>query len=335
MTNLQNAILEACNDDVITTHEANVLLEGYYRIPFPIGINKDIANELRTEIKQLCRLAGAQAFAISVQTTNKKGKYPVHKDFDNGIGRMRGAFYLGSDDGNGGLDIVLLDSDQIYTKTNGNLDSKPISAIIHDILLTARKICGAPNPYMTYDGYAFFGSVDNISQMRIFQHCIDKPKKSEFMELGGVKLDDLFIESTNPCGFFESSIVDTIQSIDGLKSLKPASSEDITSAENELGLKFASDYKEYLSKFGAVIGDGIELTGIAKSAHRDVVKVTKECWDLNEKVPHNMYVIEDSGIDGIVIWQDNTGKVYQSEPSSKPKKIASSLSDYISSRLKT
>lgn len=197
MTNLQNAILEACNDDVITAHEANILLEGYYRIPFPIGINKDIANELRTEIKQLCRLAGAQAFAISVQTTNKKGKYPVHKDFDNGIGRMRGAFYLGSDDGNGGLDIVLLDSDQIYTKTNGNLDSKPVSAIIHDILLTARKICGAPNPYMTYDGYAFFGSVDNISQMKIFQHCIDKPKKSEFMELGGVKLDDLFIESTD------------------------------------------------------------------------------------------------------------------------------------------
>lgn len=127
------------------------------------------------------------------------------------------------------------------------------------------------------------------------------------------------------------SIIEVINSIDKLKTFKPASSEDIASAENELGIKFASDYKEYLSKFGAVIGDGIELTGIAKSAHRDVVKVTKECWDLNDKVPHNMYVIEDSGIDGIVIWQDKSGKVYQSEPSSKPKKIASSLSDYINS----
>lgn len=34
MTNLHNAIIEACNDDVITSHEANTLLEGiYYSIP--------------------------------------------------------------------------------------------------------------------------------------------------------------------------------------------------------------------------------------------------------------------------------------------------------------
>ena len=127
------------------------------------------------------------------------------------------------------------------------------------------------------------------------------------------------------------SIIEVINSIDKLKTFKPASSEDISSAENELGLKFASEYKEYLSKFGAVMGDGIDLTGIAKSAHRDVVKVTKKCWDLNDKVPHSMYVIEDSGVDGIVVWQDKSGKVYQSDASSKPKKIASSLSDYISS----
>lgn len=247
MTNLQNAILEACNNDIITAHEANVLLEGYYRIPFPIGINKDIANELRTEIKQLCRLAGAQAFAISVQTTNKKGKYPVHKDFDNGIGRMRGAFYLGIDDGNGGLDIVLLDSDQIYTKTNGNLDSKPVSAIIHDILLTARKICGAPNPYMTYDGYAFFGSVDNIGQIKIFQHCIDKPKKSEFMELGGVKLDDLFIESTD--SFMNESSGTTYDKV----KWHTDNGEDEKEVHNRFKLIFS-----YLSKHKMLTDEGKE-----------------------------------------------------------------------------
>ena len=131
------------------------------------------------------------------------------------------------------------------------------------------------------------------------------------------------------------SIIDVINSIDGLKTFKPASSEDITSAENELGLSFASEYKEYLSKFGAVMGDGIDLTGVAKSAHRDVIKVTKKCWDLNDKVPHTMYAIENSGVDGIVVWQDKSGKVYQSDASSKPKKIASSLSEYISSHSMT
>lgn len=46
---------------------------------------------------------------------------------------------------------------------------------------------------------------------------------------------------------------------------------------------------------------GIELTGITKSKYRDVVSVTKQEWELNNNVPHTMYVIEITYIDSIII----------------------------------
>lgn len=42
-----------------------------------------------------------------------------------------------------------------------------------------------------------------------------------------------------------------------------------------------------------------------------------------------MYVIENTGIDVIIIWQDENGSIYKTNYDSKPKKIAASLADYI------
>ena len=80
------------------------------------------------------------------------------------------------------------------------------------------------------------------------------------------------------------------------------------------------------------MADGIELTGIAKSEHRNVVSLTKKERELNPKVPNTMYVIENTCVDGIMIWQDTKGVVYQTTPTSAPKKIASSLREYILNR---
>ena len=114
--------------------------------------------------------------------------------------------------------------------------------------------------------------------------------------------------------------------------LKPANQEQINDAELQLGVSFASEYKEYLTSFGAVLADGIELAGIAKSEHRNVVYLTKREWELNSNIPHSMYVVEDTGVDGIVVWQDTKGLIYQSKPNTEAKEIANSLVDYILSR---
>jgi len=129
-----------------------------------------------------------------------------------------------------------------------------------------------------------------------------------------------------------ANIVDIIHKLPKLLPMKGATTIEITDAELQLRVRFSDEYKEYLSAFGAIIADGIELAGIAKSEHRNVVVLTKKEWELNAKVPHNMYVIENTGVDGIIIWQDTNGGVYQTNPNSEPQKIADSLKDYIVNR---
>lgn len=127
-----------------------------------------------------------------------------------------------------------------------------------------------------------------------------------------------------------NNVVQTIHSLSDLLSLKPASDSQITEAESQLNTKFAKEYKEYLAAYGAIMADGIELTGIAKSEYRNVVAQTRNEWKLNAKIPHTMYVIENTHIDGIIIWQDSDGIIYKSAPDTNPTKIAESLTEYIS-----
>lgn len=129
-----------------------------------------------------------------------------------------------------------------------------------------------------------------------------------------------------------SKIIDVINNLENLLSLKPASTDDVGNIEIELALPLAEEYKEYLLEFGAILADDIELTGVAKSKNRDVVQVTKKEWAANDKIKHNLYVVENVGIEGIVIWQDGSGTVYESRPNHEARKIANSLSDYIISK---
>lgn len=130
-----------------------------------------------------------------------------------------------------------------------------------------------------------------------------------------------------------SEIIEIINKLPELLPLKPATDIDIRDAEIQLRVSFDEEYKEYLLAFGAIMADGIELTGIAKSAHRNVVNQTKQERKMNLKIPNTMYVIENTGVDGIIIWQDTTGGIYQSSPNAEPKKIAETLAQYLSMRI--
>ena len=129
-----------------------------------------------------------------------------------------------------------------------------------------------------------------------------------------------------------SNIVQVIKSLPQLLPLKAATKNEITDAELQLKVSFSDEYKEYLSEFGAIMADGIELSGIAKSKHRNVVSLTKQEKELNPDVPRSMYVVENAGVDGIIIWQDSSGKIFSSSPNKAPKQIATSLVEYIKSK---
>jgi hypothetical protein len=128
-----------------------------------------------------------------------------------------------------------------------------------------------------------------------------------------------------------SEILNVIAGLPNILQMTPAKPEDISDAEIRLQLRFSAEYKQYLSACGAILAEGIELTGIAKSEHRNVVLVTKKEWMLNKQIPNNLYVVENIGIEGIIIWQDENGIIYQTTPNTQPKRIAQSLSEYLKS----
>ncbi len=112
---------------------------------------------------------------------------------------------------------------------------------------------------------------------------------------------------------------------------KGASQEDIEKAEDILEITFSSDYREYLKKYGAVLFDGHELTGISKAKQLDVVSVTQEQRKYyTAEDAKDMYVIENLNIDGVIIWQGSDGTIYETQGNRK-NKIYASFAEYIKS----
>lgn len=125
-------------------------------------------------------------------------------------------------------------------------------------------------------------------------------------------------------------LISRIEQLQGLRFTGGVSSEDISDAETLLNLTFAEDYKLYLSKFGQIEAEGIELSGLSNKRLTSVVVVTQ-----NERkmlsIPPKHYVIENVGIDGLIYSQDATGAVYQILPNRPIVKVADSLLQYIES----
>lgn len=126
-----------------------------------------------------------------------------------------------------------------------------------------------------------------------------------------------------------SNIVNTIKELEDFQALKGVSKDDINSAEEELGLKFAPEYKEYLIEFGIASGNGHELTGLVDSPLVNVVQVTKKAKATNKNIPEDLYVIEDPAIDKVLIWQNSKGELFKTIKDSIPEKINFEFVDYI------
>lgn len=125
-------------------------------------------------------------------------------------------------------------------------------------------------------------------------------------------------------------LIHHIELLPGLQFTGGATSEEISDAETSLNLTFAEDYKLYLSKFGQVEADGIELSGLSNKRLTSVVLLTQ-----NERkilaIPPNHYVIENIGVDGLIYTQDATGAVFLLLPNRPIVKVADSLMQYIES----
>lgn len=88
----------------------------------------------------------------------------------------------------------------------------------------------------------------------------------------------------------------------------------IQDAEKELGVTFADDFVEYTKHYGAVASEGMEWLGVVNSKRLSVVDRTNSYRELYPSFPANMYIVEELGIDGAVVLQDSTGKIYYYYP---------------------
>ena len=125
------------------------------------------------------------------------------------------------------------------------------------------------------------------------------------------------------------NVIDLIGELDDLFFLDQPSVEEIQKAEFKLGLKFSNEYRKYVSVGGAICGGGIELTGITKHERLNVVAVTNREKRINPLIPDDMYVVEVTGIDGMVVLQNEMGTIFTAQPNVPPKKLCDSLFEYI------
>lgn len=125
-----------------------------------------------------------------------------------------------------------------------------------------------------------------------------------------------------------NELIDALRCKPNFYAEKGVSAIQIEQAEKVLGLKFALDFKDCLREFGAVSFDGHELTGFSADPNLDIVKITQKNRAKNN-VGKALYVIEETHIDGIIIWQSHDGAIYETAPYLMPKKIAKSLREYI------
>lgn len=126
-----------------------------------------------------------------------------------------------------------------------------------------------------------------------------------------------------------STIIDALKGKVNLLSGEGVSEKMIAEAEKALNLTFSEEYKEYLGTYGIAAYDGHELTGITKSSRVNVVDVTRDERNNNPEVPADFYVIEQTDVEEIVIWQSGEGKIYYSGPNHALTLLCGSMAEYV------
>lgn len=106
----------------------------------------------------------------------------------------------------------------------------------------------------------------------------------------------------------------------------PASAEQVIQAEQELGVKFSSDYIDFIKNFGTAYA-GMMINAL--DGNENVVDETKSLREVHPEVT-NTYVISDDGSGNpIMINSKGEIEIYYHDSNTERETIASSLEQYI------
>lgn len=116
-----------------------------------------------------------------------------------------------------------------------------------------------------------------------------------------------------------------------------ADDKRISSAEKELGTKFAPEYKEYLKKYGQVSVDYDHYNGLdgkGRPNEYNVVTNTKE-YKRKMTMPEDMkdaYLVYNAGVDNLTLWQTPKGDMYVTKNDKVVQIPDKTLGDFIRDR---
>ena len=109
--------------------------------------------------------------------------------------------------------------------------------------------------------------------------------------------------------------------------------DQVVEAEKALNLKLSDEYRRYVLDYGAISFDSYEFTGLNVDGYLNVVEVTLQERNLRSDFPQNGFVVQQLGIEGIIIVQDETGAVFEMNEAGGQHQIANSFAEYIESLL--
>lgn len=124
-------------------------------------------------------------------------------------------------------------------------------------------------------------------------------------------------------------LTDIIKEYEDFTAVGGASNEQIKEAEEELGLKFSKEYKEFLKEYGAACANGHEFFGLCESKRLNIIDATLKAKKKNKSISDELYLIEDVGIDKILTWQNADGKLFQSVGKGNPEPLKMHLAEYV------
>lgn len=125
-----------------------------------------------------------------------------------------------------------------------------------------------------------------------------------------------------------SSIIERIKTIDKLYHAKGCTTKQIKEAQKELGITFPDEYMDIVKEYGAISFFGTEWTGLNVDDYLNVVAVTKQEREMNSAFPADSFVLENQGIDGLLVIVNESGQVFSLQ-FAKVEKIHDSISGYL------
>ena len=129
------------------------------------------------------------------------------------------------------------------------------------------------------------------------------------------------------------NIIEKINEIPNLQNLNGCTTKQIKEASKSLGISFPDEYIDYVKAFGAISFYGTEWMGLNVDGYLNVVEATKQERELNPFFPADCFVIENQGIDGLVVAADEKGRVFCIQYKTK-KLVCNSISEYVDICLK-